>query len=131
MDRITVNPKYVQPYSITPIAKQFFAVNSFVRFIPTYRADDESFWDRLMLIPCVNQLPVDFPRNEDFVESLVKENRKFIFLFALDGLRRGLQEGWFKYKPSLVLEYLKKYRKFLSGIGVAREDIKDFLESDI
>ena len=127
MDKVTVNPKYVQPYSITPIAKQFFAVNFFVRFIPTWRSNDESFWDRLMLVPCVNQLP----RDESFVENLVKENRKFIFLFALDGLRRGIQEGFFKYKPALVLHYLKKYREFLKGYKIVQDDIKDFLDSDI
>ena len=130
--RITVNPKYVQPYSIRPIAKHFFAFNFLPAFISskTPELEAEAFWDRLIIIPCINFLPENVPRDESIIINLINSNKSFIYKFALDGLRRGIIEGWFRPGPKLVQEHLNQYREFIIDGKIEKDNIRKFLDSD-
>lgn len=130
LDRVTINPKYIQPYSIRPIAKHYYATNFFPPFIDKEDAEDESFWTRLVLIPCINPfLPKNTAREDTTIIEMINKEIFFIFRFAMDGLIRGLVEGFFLPEPRLVAEYRHKYYEFLKGNYVGRKYTQEFLKS--
>ena len=88
-----------------------------------------------MLIPCMNPLPAQFPRDDSFVVKLVEENIQFLYKFAVDGLIRGILNGFFTPFPKVVKRERENYLKFLKqeknhNTASRRPGLNDFFQSE-
>lgn len=139
-DTITVDPKWEKPYEIRCLASHLFATNEWIQFVSKSRAFDESFWERLILIPLVTKLTTYRPeikefdqgRKNIFMEELVERNREFLYQFAIDGLLRFIRTDGFRRSnfPNKVKIYEKKYMNWMAGRQDLGENVLDYLGSD-
>jgi putative DNA primase/helicase len=127
-DNIDVEIKYKNAFSHTPITKLLFALHN----IPP--AKEQSFgWERRLIIIPFNKRFVPEPdqnnENEEklipgYEEKIIEEELNGVFLFAIEGLKR-LMENNYKFTKSGIAElelqdylgnmnpYLAFFRKFM------------------
>lgn len=87
-DQITCDRKYLSAITFLPTAKHVFSTNN----IPRFSDKTEGLWRRMIIIP-FEEILDDNEIDVTITEKLKKENDQ-IFLFAVEGLKRIIRNGW-------------------------------------
>lgn len=136
-DTFTVNPKYVQPYSIVSAAKHIFAANEFIRFLHpgTGKWAEEAFWDRIIGLPFYTplskfrELPPLGKRDPDFIKNLIQDNLIWCYMFALEGLFKFLKTRGFNNRPLVVNKFMSSYKSFMKQNKAEYNSIEVYFSS--
>lgn len=94
-DGVTVEPKYVTPYSTRLYAKHVFGAND----LPNLPMDDEAFFERALLVSFPRTVPRE-DRDPDLADKL-REEAPGILNWMLTGYARLMEQGAFTGERSV------------------------------
>lgn len=103
-DQITCDRKFLSAITYTPTAKHVFSTNN----IPRFSDKSEGLWRRMIIIPFDETLS-DEEVDVTITEKLKKEIDQ-IFLFALEGLKRIIKNGWKFSVPNEIKDVINEER---------------------
>ena len=103
-DQITCDRKYLSAVTFLPTAKHVFSTNN----IPRFSDKSEGLWRRMIIIP-FDEILDDNEIDVSITEKLKKEIDQ-IFLFALEGLKRIIKNGWRFTIPENIKNTLNEER---------------------
>jgi len=118
--------KFGNQFSFQNFSKFTFACNK----IPDVKDfDDEAYFNRWMVIRFENPITKKIP---NFIKTLTTEDeRSGLFLFAMEGLKRLLEQGGFTYSKSAIDTKLEMMRSGSSIAQFASERIAQDVGSEI
>lgn len=103
-DQITCDRKYLSAATFLPTAKHVFSTNN----IPRFSDKSEGLWRRMIIIP-FDEILSDEEIDVTITEKL-KEEIDQIFLFAVEGLKRIIKNGWKFSIPDNIKNTLNEER---------------------
>ena len=121
-DYLTVERKNKNPFSFQPYARLLFSCNKIPK---NYGDKSEGFYRRLIIIRFSHAVPEN-KRDPDLLEKFRTE-ADGIFLFALEGLRRLMNQH---YKFSVTSENLDELQKYREESNSVLSFVKDCCELD-
>jgi putative DNA primase/helicase len=121
-DYLTVERKNKNPFSFQPYARLLFSCNKIPK---NYGDKSEGFYRRLIILRFNHAVPEN-KRDPDLLEKFRTE-ADGTFLFALEGLRRLMNQH---YKFSVTSENLEELQKYREGSNSVLSFVKDCCELD-
>ena len=121
-DYLTVERKNKNPFSFQPYARLLFSCNKIPK---NYGDKSEGFYRRLIIIRFSHAVP-ESKRDPDLLEKFRTE-ADGIFLFALEGLKRLMNNH---YKFSVTAENLDELQKYREESNSVLSFVKDCCELD-
>lgn len=105
-DYIMGDRKHKNPIQFKNKAKMLFSTNGMPR---NYADKSEGFYRRLIVIPFYT--PVQESESNAFLDDALKEERDYVLMWALEGLKRLLQRSFVFSESALVLASVTGYRE--------------------
>lgn len=99
-DDVSIEIKYINPFSHSNTAKFVFATNKPIRL----KEDDEAFWRRMILIPFIYSIPKEY-QNTNLLEDLWAE-RDGIVSRAIDAVKPVI-DNHYEFPKCKLSEYIK------------------------
>ena len=121
-DYLTVEKKNKNPFSFQSSARLLFSCNSIPK---NYGDKSEGFYRRLIIIRFNHTVPQD-RRDPELLEKFRVE-ADGIFLFALDGLRRLMNNHYVFSETQVNADELQQYREESDSV---LSFVKDYCEMD-
>ena len=114
-DTISADGKYGQPFEFKPFCKLIFSTNN----LPRVDDKTEGFYRRLLIIRFDRQFSKE-ERDPKLKYKIVRNELDGVFVWALEGLRRLRQRGYFD--DSLGMEEISNYRKENNNVMIFVEE---------
>lgn len=99
--------KFKAPVYFRNEAKLIFATNNLPTINNKSLVDNTAFFNRLVIIPFLNQVPIEY-QDRDLINKLKKE-KNIIFMWALSGLERYISNGYRFSNCKISRKYLDMY----------------------
>lgn len=106
-DKVTGKALYNNPFSFYNKAKLVFACNNMPSLSSNKSLDYEAFFNRLIIIPCLNSIP-SHKQDKNLFKKLLKE-RDLIFTWAMGGLQEYIDNENQFIEPKLTKKFMREY----------------------
>ena len=106
-DKVTGKALYNNPFSFYNKAKLVFACNNMPSLNSNKSLDYEAFFNRLIIIPCLNSIPSD-KQDKNLFKKLLKE-KDLIFTWAMGGLQEYIDNENQFIEPKLTKKFMREY----------------------
>lgn len=122
-DKVTGKALYSNPFSFYNKAKLVFACNNLPSINLNKNLDYSAFFNRLVIIPCLNSIPIP-KQDRDLFKKLLKE-KDLIFSWAISGLQEYIDNDNKFIAPKASRKIMKEY---ISSINVVDSFINECCE---
>lgn len=122
-DKVTGKALYSNPFSFYNKAKLVFACNNLPSINLNKNLDYSAFFNRLVIIPCLNSIPIP-KQDRDLFKKLLKE-KDLIFSWAIGGLQEYIDNDNKFIAPKASRKIMKEY---ISSINVVDSFINECCE---
>ncbi|MGB3113622.1 MAG: phage/plasmid primase, P4 family, partial [Candidatus Omnitrophota bacterium] len=116
-DTIAADEKYGQPFQFKPYCKLLFSTNN----MPRVKDKTEGYFRRLLVLPFNRQFTVN-ERDPKLKYKIAGSELDGIFLWALNGLNRLRERGYFKESTSM-LAVKDEYRKENNNVIIFVDEV--------
>ncbi|XZM61213.1 DNA primase family protein [Clostridium perfringens] len=106
-DKVTGKALYNNPFSFYNKAKLVFACNNMPSLNSNKSLDYEAFFNRLIIIPCLNSIP-SHKQDKNLFKKLLKE-KDLIFTWAMGGLQEYIDNGNQFIEPKITKKFMREY----------------------
>lgn len=120
---VTINEKYKEPRTITPIAKQFAMANE----LPPIKDASDGFWRRARVIPFDLKISTTnkSKKGKTYFEDLFKNNEELLRKWAFKGLIRLIKNKGIHIDCNRIIDASKKYQLENNIVLLFLEEIVD------
>lgn len=122
-DKVTGKALYSNPFSFYNKAKLIFACNNMPDINFNKNLDYSAFFNRLIIIPCLNSIP-ESRQDKNLFKKLLKE-KDLIFSWAIDGLKEYIDNGNKFIEPKITKQIMQEY---ISSINIVDSFINQCCE---
>lgn len=119
-DKVTGKALYNNPFSFYNKAKLVFACNNMPSLNSNKSLDYEAFFNRLIIIPCLNSTP-SHKQDKNLFKKLLKE-KDLIFTWAMGGLQEYIDNENQFIEPKLTKKFMREY---VSSVSMVDSFIKE------
>lgn len=106
-DKITARKLYGDPFSFKNKATLIFATNNLPEIKTKLYQDTTAFFNRLIIVPFLHSVPED-EQDKFLINKLIKE-KNYVFAWAMEGLKRYIENGFCFSKCNVSSQYLNSY----------------------
>lgn len=106
-DKVTGKALYNNPFSFYNKAKLVFACNNMPSLNSNKSLDYDAFFNRLIIIPCLNSTP-SHKQDKNLFKKLLKE-KDLIFTWAMGGLQEYIDNENQFIEPKLTKKFMREY----------------------
>lgn len=119
-DKVTGKALYNNPFSFYNKAKLVFACNNMPSLNSNKSLDYDAFFNRLIIIPCLNSTP-SHKQDKNLFKKLLKE-KDLIFTWAMGGLQEYIDNENQFIEPKLTKKFMREY---IASVSMVDSFIKE------
>ncbi|MBS5968708.1 MAG: hypothetical protein KIB11_06205 [Clostridium perfringens] len=127
-DKVTGKALYNNPFSFYNKAKLVFACNNMPSLNSNKSLDYDAFFNRLIIIPCLNSIP-SHKQDKNLFKKLLKE-KDLIFTWAMGGLQDYIDNGNQFIEPKITKKFMREYVASVSMVDSFIKELCQYKEGE-
>ena len=127
-DKVTGKALYNNPFSFYNKAKLVFACNNMPSLNSSKSLDYNAFFNRLIIIPCLNSIP-SHKQDKNLFKKLLEE-KDLIFTWAIGGLQEYIDNGNQFIEPKLTKKFMREYVASVSMVDSFIKELCEYKEGE-
>lgn len=127
-DKVTGKALYNNPFSFYNKAKLVFACNNMPSLNCSKSLDYNAFFNRLIIIPCLNSIP-SHKQDKNLCKKLLEE-KDLIFTWAMGGLQEYIDNGNQFIEPKLTKKFMREYVASVSMVDSFIKELCEYKEGE-
>ena len=127
-DKVTGKALYNNPFSFYNKAKLVFACNNMPSLSSNKSLDYNAFFNRIIIIPCLNSIP-SHKQDKNLFKKLLKE-KDLIFTWAMGGLQEYIDNGNQFIEPKISKKFMREYVASVSMVDSFIKELCEYKEGE-
>lgn len=127
-DKVTGKALYNNPFSFYNKAKLVFACNNMPSLSSNKSLDYNAFFNRIIIIPCLNSIP-SHNQDKNLFKKLLRE-KDLIFTWAMGGLQEYIDNGNQFIEPKISKKFMREYVASVSMVDSFIKELCEYKEGE-